>query len=621
MISAAFEWFRRRARFYSQAVVVLGLNVPVLFVALSRYLSGVSWASVGGVYAGLVFLGYYTLILLVGITCLFLVTGAWPRLFLAASGVLISLVLAYFLVDGVVYRILKNHVDAFWLVYLARTGFEGLGVGPPQIALGVALLAGLAALEWWLFRLAARVQAPRRWVVGQAVACLLAYGASQALHLMAYGANDTRIAALTPQLPFYFPIISHKHAEKYRDQLPMIGEASAGGLGAEAGDFRYPLREVPCEIPDGRRRPNILILLLESWRIDALDPVVSPRMNAFSQRASRFMNHFSSGNSTPAGVFPIFYGLHSTYWAAVKANNAVVHNPVLIDALQANGYGLGIYAFSHFERHKLKDAIFRDIEVHESFEGSTDDARDRDMTNRMFDFMARQRAAKEPFMAFAFYKSTHYSYNYPADMAPFQPVKELNVVLASETDDSGPVRNDYLNSVHYVDSLIGDLLDRMEAQGLLDDTIVVITGDHGEEFNDSKDNSWGHTGNFTTYQTRVPLIVYVPWQKPRQVTTVTAQVDLPPTLMQEGLGCGQDVKAYSNGLNLFGPLPERRPVIVSSYVNHALILGDEVFVSWPMYMQRYKLDGSRDNVGWPSGDLLDQALKEMSLFYGREERR
>jgi uncharacterized protein len=620
MISTAFAWFHRRARFYSQVVVVLCLNVPVLFVALSRYLGGVSWASVGGVYAGLVFLGYYTLILLVVITCLFLITGAWPRLFLAASGVLITLVLYYFLVDGVVYRIIKNHIDAFWLIYLATT-FEGLGIGVPQIILGLALLAGVAALEWWLFRLAARVQAPRRWVIGQAVACVLAYGVSQTFHLVAYGANDTRIAAITPQLPFYFPIVSHGHSVKYRDQLPMIRETSASGLGAEAGAFRYPLHEVSCSLSGRHRRPNIVIFLLESWRADALDSVVTPRMNAFSQRASRFLKHFSSGNSTPAGVFPVLYGIYSTYWDAVKANNALIHNPVLVDALEANGYSFGIYApHSHFERHKIKDAVFRGMEVHESFEGS-DDAQDRDMTEQLLDFMERQKATGKPFMTFAFYKSTHYSYYYPPDMAPFQPTKELNPMLASAADDPGPIRNDYLNSVHYVDALIGGLLERMEAQKLLDDTIVVITGDHGEEFNDNKDNSWGHTGNFTKYQIQVPLIVYVPWQQPRQVTAVTSQVDIPPTLMQEGLGCGQNTRDYSNGLNLFGPLPDRRPVVVSSYINHALILGEDVFVSWPLYMQRYKLDGSSHNVGWPAGDLLNEAVTGMGLFYGREEHR
>jgi uncharacterized protein len=615
MISTS-EWFRRRARVYGQVVVVLCLNVPFLFLALSRYLGGVSWSSLGGVYAGLVFLGYYALTLLVVITLLFLVTGAWPRIFLAASGVLVTLALYYFLVDGAVYRILKNHLDAFWLIYLATT-FEGLGIGLPQIMVGFALLAGVAALEWWLFRLAARVRAPRRWVIGQTVACVLAYGVSQTLHLLAYGANDTRIAALTPQLPFYFPIVSHKHSAKYREQLPMIGEASANAIGAEAGAFRYPLREVSCDLSGGRR-PNIVILLLESWRADALDSVVTPRMNAFSQRASRFLNHFSSGNSTPAGVFPVFYGIHSTYWTAVKANNARIHNPVLIDALEANGYGFGIYANSHFERHKVKDTVFRGIDVHESFEGATDDARDRDMTEQLLDFMERQKATGKAFLAFAFYKSTHYSYSYPPELAPFQPAEELNPALASGADDSGPVRNDYWNSVHYVDALIGDLLERMEEETLLDDTIVVITSDHGEEFNDNKDNSWGHTGNFTTYQTRVPLIVYVPWRQPRRVTAVTSQVDIAPTLMHEGLGCEHDTRDYSNGLNLFGPLPDRRPVVVSSYVNHALILGEDVFVSWPLYMQRYKLDGSTDDVGWPAGDLLDEALTGMSLFYGRE---
>jgi membrane-anchored protein YejM (alkaline phosphatase superfamily) len=604
-------------------MVVLCLNVPLLFVVLSRYVSGVNWASVGGLYAGLVFLGYYTLAILVAVTALFLVTGAWPRLFLAASGVLITVVLYYFVVDGMVYRLLKSHIDAFWLVYLVTT-FEGLGIGIPQILLAVALLAGVAALEWWLFGLAARVRVPRRWVIGQAVACVLAYGVSQTLHLMAYGTNDTRIAALTPQLPFYFPIVSHKHSEKYRGQVPMIGEAGVSSLGAgeNPGAFRYPLHEVACKLSEGHRRPNIVILLVESWRADALDSVVTPRMSAFSQRGSRFLNHFSSGNSTPAGVFPVFYGIYSTYWTAVKANNALIDNPVLIDALAANGYEFGIYApHSQFERHKIKDAVFRGIDVHEKFEGATDDAQDRHMTEQLIEFMERQKAAGKPFLTFAFYKSTHFSYYYPPESAPFQPAKELNVMLASGADDPGPVRNDYLNAVHYVDALIGQLLERMESQRLLEDTIVVITSDHGEEFNDVKDNSWGHTGNFTTYQTRVPLIVYVPWREPRQVAAVTSQVDIAPTLMQEGLGCGQNTRDYSNGLNLFGPLPDRRPVVVSSYITHALILGEDVFVSWPLYMQRYKLDGSSDNVGWPAGDLLNEALSGMSVFYGREEHR
>jgi hypothetical protein len=49
-----------------------------------------------------------------------------------------------------------------------------------------------------------------------------------------------------------------------------------------------------------------------------------------------------------------------------------------------------------------------------------------------------------------------------------------------------------------------DLLDKYDID---DNTIVIITADHGQEFNENKLNFWGHNGNFTKYQTQVPLII------------------------------------------------------------------------------------------------------------------
>ena len=196
-----------------------------------------------------------------------------------------------------------------------------------------------------------------------------------------------------------------------------------------------------------------------------MDSLTTPRLFDFARDASTFLDHFSSGNSTPSGVFPLFYGIHSTYWKAVKANNVRIHNPVLIDAMQENGYALGIFAKSDFERHKIKEAIFRDIDVEESFAGTTAHENDRDMTDRLFAFMAAQHESQRPFFGFAFYKSTHYNYDYPADSAPFQPSRKLNVARASARDDPTPMFNDYHNAVHYMDGLIGDLLRRMRASG------------------------------------------------------------------------------------------------------------------------------------------------------------
>ena len=609
------KWLSLRRALYGRSVVALALNVPLMVGALSRYPQELHWASPAGVYTLLVFAGYYVFLVYAALTLAFVFTGAWPRVFLAASAATLTLSLYYFVVDGVVFRVAQTHIDAFWLQYLVTT-FGGLGIGFAQIAGAVGVFAVIGALELWLLRVAGRSARPRRWAVGLALVCMISFLVTQAVHIVAYEVSDTRFTSITPELPFYFPIRSHPNALKYGRRLALVKTAEAEEPGKGSGSMRYPLHDIGCTPRSDHVPENVLILLLESWRGDAMDSVVTPQMSAFAKDASVFLRHFSSGNSTPSGVFPLFYGIHSTYWKAVKANNVSIHNPVLIDALQDNGYALGIFAKSNFSAHKIKEAVFRDIDVEETFAGTTAHENDRDMTDRLFSFMSAQRAAGKPFFGFAFYKSTHYAYDYPPDSAPFQPSHDLNVLRATARDDPTPMLNDYRNAVHYVDGLVGGLLRRMRAAGMLENTMVVITGDHGEEFNDNHDDTWMHGGNFTQYQTRVPLIVYDPGMAGRRVTSVTSEVDIAPTILQEALRCGWNTRDYSNGVNLFGPIPERRPIVVASYVHHALIVGDEVFVIWPMYVQRYDLRGKKTVADWPDASTMDALREEVTRFYG-----
>ena len=405
---------------------------------------------------------------------------------------------------------------------------------------------------------------------------------------------------------------------KYAHVLPVLSEARA----LEEGDtrsLRYPLQDVLSHIPANGRRPNILVILLESWRFDTMNERMSPHMQDFARRSSVFTNHFSSGNSTPSGVFSVFYGIHPTYWTAVKANSATVDNPVLIDALEDTRYTFGIFADSHFQRHKIKDGMFRGIEVKEDFAGRTSDAKDEDLTRQLIGFMAENHAAERPFFGFAFYKSTHFNYYYPSDHAPFLPARKLNLALTGGLhDDREAFFNDYLNSVHYTDELVGRVIAALDSTGAIDNTIVVITSDHGEEFDDNHADYWGHTGNFTGYQTRVPLIVYVPWQSPRVVAEPTSHIDIPPTLLVEALQCNAPVESYSNGQDLFAPLPASRPFVISSYVNHAIVSGENVFVVYPMYVQKYNLwDINKEASALPPADAR-VIMEGMSRFYRDE---
>ena len=613
---------RRLARHhdaYLRALLVLALNVPLVGLLLLRDLRGIDHTPMGVTYLGFVVLGWYAFIPLAIITLTFALALFSRRLALLGAGTVVTLLVYYLAVDGFVYDIFKLHLDAFWLAHIF-IDYDTMGIPGTALAAVILLLVVVGALEVGIFVLARRIRRPGQWAMGFVSAVLVSACCSQSIYMVAHERDHGQITVLTPRLPLYYPFTWHRQATKYGGLLSWALGPSQSSEHRDSQALRYPLRPLACPPADGKPPPNIVILLLESWRSDAMDAVVSPNIDALAGRGSNFLRHFSSGNSTPAGIFGLFFGIHPTYTPAVVAQSAAIDNPVLANLLRARGYALGIYA-EHFERHKIADMMFRGIAVHDSFAGATPDERDADMTRQLESFVSAAARRHQPFLAFEFFKSTHYSYYYPPDDAPFQPTQELDYARPGSGEAVGRYLNDYRNSVHYVDRLVGDVVRRLESLGVMENTIIVVTGDHGEEFNDDGAGYWGHSGNFTSYQTRVPLVMVAPGQGPRRVSAVTMHVDIPATLIQAVCGGDQDAREYTNGMNLFRPLPAERPVVVSSYVNHAFILGDDVYAVLPVYVQRYKLDDIKTPAGVPRSDLVSAAMEEVTRFSGgRPER-
>ena len=100
-------------------------------------------------------------------------------------------------------------------------------------------------------------------------------------------------------------------------------------------------------------------------------------------------------------------------------------------------------------------------------------------------------------------------------------IGRLKIVGNTPIPSSGPVSatveqnliHGYYACVSYVDTQIGRLLDALEAQGLADNTIVVVWGDHGFHLGDH--GQWCKHSNFEL-DARVPLIVKVPWMQGAQ---------------------------------------------------------------------------------------------------------
>ena len=593
---------------------MLALNVPLIVAILLFSLRGIDFSAMTWVYFLTVVIGYYALIILVLFTLVYLLLFYVRRIAVIAAIGAITLGVFFLIVDGLTYHVTKIHIEPFWMEWIVND-LSAFGISHTTLWAVFFCLLGLIAVELLLFRLADRISGRKGLAWSFALLTVIALAASQVIHLVAYEKNVAEITSLTPYLPIYYPVTSHRNAQKYGDLLPIDEESPALASAEQTGTLSYPLKELQFSDNPGDHTPNILILLFESWRTDAMTPEVTPNTWEFSRKSTVCLDHFCSGNSTIAGLFGFFYGLHPTYWSAVKADNARIHNPVLIDALEQKGYSFGMFAKSNFKRHKIKDAVFRGIEVHESFAGKGMADQDIDMTSQLISFLGQQKDSSQPFMALGFYKANHAPFLYPPQDSLFLPAGDQNLVLATDDTDPTYYFNDYLNSTHFVDRLVGKVLNAVDSLGLMSNTIIIVTTDHAEEFNDNRKNYWGHGSNFTMYQTKIPLIMYVPGREPKKIDYRTSHIDIVPTLLQEFLGCTNDPQDYSNGENLYRLQEESRPLVIGSYVNHAFLIGDNVYEIYPFETKSYRMDDIRAKVPRPPFKKVKRIFQEISHFY------
>ena len=592
----------------------VALNLPLVALILMRNLKGPYTGILPLIYNVGTIIGCYLLPILLGCALLTVPLAGKRHLARRVCIVPLSGYVFFLLIDSFVFSIYKFHLDMFWLSFLIHD-FSGLGIPLETVLAACVVLAMILVVEWKLSLLAVRWRRSQLlWLVFP-VTAVLGLVSSQLIHVFAYEKGDSRITSTTPLLPSYLPLHSHKYAVKYGTRFGVNQSSGAHESAAHpAGLLHFPLAPIYCDSVAGQRSPNIVMILLESWRADTMNDQVSPRIAEFGRRNIVCREHFSSGNSTVAGIFGLFYGIQPTYWEAVKAGAEYIDNPPLIDVLQDKNYDIGVYARSNFKRHKLQETIFRGIPVNEDFAGKTADAWDREMTDKMLSFLDAHQEGNQPFFLFGFYKASHFGYFYDEEHAKFQPAHELSRTLVAGPKNPEPFLNDYRNSVFFDDNQVGRILDKLDASGLLDNTIVIISSDHAEEFNDNGADYWGHGSNFTRWQTQVPMILHLPGQKPRQINVRTSHLDIVPTLLHGYFGVTNAVSDYSDGVDLGGEVPPLRLLVQASYFNYAFIIGDDVLVSLPLGQKRYSLDDITQPPGAINVDMLQRAIPNLSRF-------
>lgn len=172
-----------------------------------------------------------------------------------------------------------------------------------------------------------------------------------------------------------------------------------------------------------------------------------------------------------------------------------------------------------------------------------------------------------------------HSLDFPEDLdVPYDDYwQEVDRLKLSLDFDPVPYFNRYKNSAYGADILIGKILDILRDKKLLSNTVVVVTSDHGDEFNDSGLNYWGHNGNFPQAQIKIPLVMYWPGINAQVVKHRTTPYDVSATLLKRVLAAQNPLEDFGVGQDLFDSKP-REVFFVGSYSEDAIVAGDEVLL-------------------------------------------
>ncbi len=324
-------------------------------------------------------------------------------------------------------------------------------------------------------------------------------------------------------------------------------------------DLRYP--QNPIVRRSERPRYNILWLCAESLRGDLLSPERMPNAWQMAEKHGvRFANHFSGGNGTRPAMFSMFYGLYGSAWGAFLDHN---RGPLFIDWLREDNYQFLAQTSARFTYPEFDRTIFSALRQDELVEQDNKFPwrRDELITQRLLDFI-KNRDTTRPFFGFMFFESTHAPYTFPPDKALFQPVLDVLSYATVSEKDREKLYNRAANAAHHVDKQLGKIFDFLQKNDLMDNTIIVVTGDHGEEFYDH--GRLGHNSAFVTEQIHPPLILHLPGVKPAVVNDMTHHCDIVPTLAPF-LGVENPPADYSVGGNLLDSAYQRTHFIVCGW--------------------------------------------------------
>jgi arylsulfatase A-like enzyme len=296
----------------------------------------------------------------------------------------------------------------------------------------------------------------------------------------------------------------------------------------------------------GPKRKNVILITLDTTRADYLScygvhPGITPNLDAIAAEGTRFDMAISTAGVTPVSHAAILTGLnnqeHKLRVLAAEGGFRLPDNvPTLGTILEKAGYHtVAVHSALPVSRHfgfKRGFDVFEDLdgELTQSTDGTKvqwEVPKYQRRSDTTTELVEKSLGTEQPFFLWIHYWDPH-------DWTPaFLPPPEFMPPHDELFDPQGePIRPGtaiYSAELHYEDIQIGKLFDWLKQSGLYENTIVVITADHGQGL---MEHDWAAHRLLYQEQVHVPMLVRIPGEQQRKsVTDLVRTIDIAPTIL------------------------------------------------------------------------------------------
>jgi len=375
----------------------------------------------------------------------------------------------------------------------------------------------------------------------------------------------------------------------------------------------YPSRAKKYEdfISSERQPLNIVLILIDALRADHLScygypRVTSPNIDSIASEGVIFTNAFSNSCWTKPATATIFSSIYLSSHNVYKLSSGLSDKMIILpEVLKKKGFSTAIISSNFFVapsygfdqgvdffyaiqpsviQHLSLGIIMNDLSkkigiinpiyllIHMEYfllKGTLSYPSANRLNKVLFDWIDSVNG--KSFFAYLHYNDVHDPYFPPApydEMFLTSLQSEIHSSLKPSLKNTQPAlaisrmpdsfsldeKQNYLISqydggIRYTDSCIGELIDELRKRKILDQTLIIITSDHGEEF--FEHGGWGHS-KIKLYDTNIhiPLIMRYPKKIPpgTVITELVQQVDLMPTILdmsETDLNAYKQMQGYS----------------------------------------------------------------------------